>query len=89
MKLLHRCQSLPCDRSDQGPCYVDIVRVVFPSEDGFGCTRDVCAECGGDRSSRSMKKEQTQRRKTGGLEIQPFGDCRIEQTMRRTYIEAM
>ena len=34
-----------------------------------------------------MKIEQTQRRKRGGLEIQPFGDCWIEQAMRRKYIE--
>ena len=43
----------------------------FPSEDGCGYTRDVCAECwrvlnDGDRSIRSTKKEQTQRRKRGG-----------------------
>ena len=65
----------------------------FPSEDGFGDTRDVCAECwtvlnDGDRSIRSMKKEQSQRRKRRGLEIQPFGDCWIEQALRWKDIEA-
>ena len=34
-----------------------------------------------------MKKEQTERRKRGGLEIQSFGDCRVEQAMWRKYIE--
>ena len=67
---------------------MDLVPVVLPSEDGFGCTRDVSVEWwtvlnGGDRSSRSTQKEQTQRRK-----IQPFGDCWIEQAMRCNYIEA-
>ena len=66
--------------------------MVFPSEDGFGCTKDVCAECWtvlnvGDRSNRSMKKEQTQRRQRGGLEMQPFGDSWIEQAMWQKYIE--
>ena len=41
----------------------------------------------GDRSIRSMKKEWTQRRKRGLLQIQPFGDCWIEQAMRRKYVE--
>ena len=38
------------------------------------------------RSVRRMKEEQTQRLKRGGLEIQPFGDCWIEQVLRRKYI---
>ena len=33
-------------------------------------------------------KEQTQRRKRGGLEIQPSGDCWIEQALWRKFIEA-
>ena len=35
-----------------------------------------------------MKKEQTPRLKRGGLEIQPFGDCWINQAWWRKYIEA-
>ena len=59
--LLHRWQSLTRDRKDQARRYVDLVSVVFPSEDRFGNTRDVCAESwivlkGGDSSIRSMKK---------------------------------
>ena len=35
-----------------------------------------------------MRKEQTQWRRGGEVEIQPFGDCWIEQAMRRKYTEA-
>ena len=67
--------------------------LVFPSEDGLWCTRDVCAECwkvlnSEDSSVRSMEKEQAQRRKRGKLQIQQFGNCWIKQAMRRKYIEA-
>ena len=44
-ELLYWCQSLTCGNKDQARRYVDLVPVVFPSEDGFGHTRDVCAEC--------------------------------------------
>ena len=86
------CQSPTCDSEDQARRHVDQVPLVFPTEDGFWCTRDACAECwtllhGGVRSIRSVKKEQRQRRKRGGLEIQPFGHCWIEQALRRMYIE--
>ena len=92
-KLLYRCQSLTCDGKDQSPRDVDLMPLVFPSEDGSGCTRDVCAERWTvlnveDSSVRSMKKEQAQRRKSGELQIQPFGNCWIKQAMRRKYIEA-
>ena len=75
-KPLYGCQSVTCDRKVQTRRYVDLVPVVFP-EDWFGCTRDVCAECwtvlnGGDRPIRTLKKEQSHRRKSG-LDIQPFG----------------
>ena len=42
--LLYRCQSLTCGRKDQARRHVDLVPFVFPSEDGFGCTRDVCTD---------------------------------------------
>ena len=94
-RLLYRCQSMTCHRRHQGCRHVDLVSGVFPSEDEFGYTRDVCAEYltelnGGDRSIRSLKKEQTQAEaQRGGLEIQPFGACWIEQaTIRQKYIEA-
>ena len=41
----------------------------------------------GVSSIRSFRSEQTQRRKRGGLEIQPFGDCWIEAARRRKYLE--
>ena len=77
-KLLHRCQSLTCGSRNQARRHVDLVPDVFSSEDRFGCTRDVYAECWtvlkvGDRSIRSMKKEPTQRGKT-----RRAGDCWIE-----------
>ena len=82
-----------CGSKDHERRFVDLVPVVFPLEDGSGYTSDVFAECwtvfnDGDRSNRSMKKEQTQRRKRGGLEIQPFWDCWIEHALRRKHIEA-
>ena len=46
-RLLHSCQSLACGCKDRARRYVDLVPVVLPSEDGFGCTRDVCAENAG------------------------------------------
>ena len=53
---------------------------------GIDCQRVLNDE---DRSKRSMKNEQTKRRKRGGLELQPFGDYWIEQALRRKYIEAI
>ena len=51
-------------------------RKVLPSEDGFGYTQDICAECwternGGDRPTRSMKKEhaEAQKRRAGDSAI--------------------
>ena len=46
------------------------------------------AECwtvlnGGDRTIWSMRKDETQRRQRGELEIQPFGDCSEIQRMRK------
>ena len=41
---LYRCQGLTCDKKNQGRRPVDLVPFVFPSKDGHGYTRDVCAE---------------------------------------------
>ena len=42
-KLLYRCDGPTCATQNQGRWYLDLVSVVFPSEDGHGYTRDVCA----------------------------------------------
>ena len=64
---VQRPTRLTYDKQDQGFRSVDLVPIVLPSKDGFGYTRDVCAECwtvrnGGDRSV-------PQRRKRGWLTI--------------------
>ena len=61
----HHLESVTRRKAKRVVRYVDLTPVVFPSEDGFGYTRDVCVGCwtelnGGDRS---IQKEQTQRRK--------------------------
>ena len=65
----------------------------FRRKTGLGTPKMFVQKCwtelnGGDRSVRGMKTQQTQRCKRAGLEIQPLGDCWIEQVMRRKYIEA-
>ena len=57
-RLLYRCQGLTRDRQDQGHRHVDLVPVVFPSEDGFGYTRDVCAECWTNRWRQTSWKHE-------------------------------
>ena len=44
-KLLYRCQGLTCDMKNQGRRCLDLVPGDFPFEDGYGYTRDVCADC--------------------------------------------
>ena len=81
------------DQKTQGRRYLDLVPEVFPSEEGRGHQRDARAECwhelnGGSSSVSSLRGEQAQRRKRGrGLQSHPFGDCWIEQLVRRKYIE--
>ena len=58
-------ESLTCGSKDQARHHVDLLPLVFPSEDGFLCTRDVCAECwtvlnGGDRSFGNRRKGATE-----------------------------
>ena len=43
-RLLYRCQSMTCDRKDHVRRYVNLMPVVYPSQDRFGYTRAVCAE---------------------------------------------
>ena len=90
-KPLYGCQSLTCDRKVHTRRYVDLVPVVFP-EDWFGCTRDVCAECwtvlnGGDRPIRTLKKEQSHRRKMWAGHS-AIWNCWIDRALRRKYIGA-
>ena len=40
-KLLYRCHGPTCATQNQGRRYLDLVSVVFPSEDGHGHARDV------------------------------------------------
>ena len=41
---MYKCQVLASQTKEQGSRYADLVPVLFPSEDGFVYTRDVCAE---------------------------------------------
>ena len=53
-----------------------VSHVMLLRRTGSYCTG---VKCGGDRSVRRMKKEQTQRRKRGGLDTQPSADCWIKK----------
>ena len=47
--------------------------------------RLLCRLLGGNGSTRAFRSEQTLRRRRGGMEVQPFVDCRVELVMRRKY----
>ena len=68
---------MTCDKKNQGRRHLDLVSVVFSSEDGCGYARDFCANCwaehnGGSCSFRSSGAEQVQRRKRRGVQSPPF-----------------
>ena len=83
--LLCRCQSMTCDRKGQEGCPHDLVPGVCPSEDGFGCTRDVGDECWTELGTGSIHgkgaDDQAQKRRH-------LGDCGIEHAPQRKCIEA-
>ena len=73
--------------------YLDLVPVVFSTDDGVGCTRDLCSACwmehkGGVSSTRTFTLEQAQRRQREGLQHNPFGDGWFEHLICRKYVEA-
>ena len=90
--LLCSCRGLTRATQNQGLRYLDLVPVVFHSEDGGGYVGDVSAACWTELNDGGqlgiLEMEQSQRRKRGGLEAQPFGDCWNQQVVRRRYTEA-
>ena len=73
--------------------YLDLVSVVFLSEDRCGHTRDFCANCWTDCNCgsglfRAFRTEHAQRTQRGGLQSHPFGDCWSEQVTRLMYSAA-
>ena len=76
--MLYICQMLTCDWKNQGRRYLDLVPVVAPRKMDMG-TQETSAQIAGLNLTLGLVLSDP----SEGLQSLPFGDCWIEQVMRR------